>query len=51
MQSGLMRGKWGGEKSAHSGPIRGIETDNLSQRVITVSLDNRLKVWRFDERM
>ncbi|XP_073952328.1 WD repeat-containing protein 36 [Choristoneura fumiferana] len=50
MQSGIHRGQYGqvlNKNVAHSGAIRGVETDLCNQRVITAGADDKLKFWYF----
>ena len=45
IQSGMHRGSYG--NVAHTGPVRGVATDNLNQTVVTGGSDALIKFWLF----
>ncbi|PNF25274.1 hypothetical protein B7P43_G12585 [Cryptotermes secundus] len=46
IQSGIHRGSYG-HPSAHTGPVRGVATDNLNQMAVTGGSDGVIKFWPF----
>ncbi|XP_013888907.1 WD repeat-containing protein 36 [Austrofundulus limnaeus] len=50
LQSGLHRGCFGDQETAHSGVVRGVATDMLNQLTLSCGSDWLLKFWRFKTR-
>lgn len=47
IQSGIHRARYGGDKVAHSHPVRGVHCDGLNQTVVSGDSEGNLKFWHF----